>query len=56
VEGKTTPLIENLIFNQKNPMTHSQFAKKYRLCNNGITPKRLKIVTNYIQEKVQKFF
>ncbi len=46
----------NLIFNKKNPMTHSQSAKKYRLCNKGIIPKRLKIVTTYIEEKVQKLF
>jgi hypothetical protein len=52
VEGKTT-LIGTLSLTKKNPMTHNQFPKKYRFRNKGIILKRLKIVIDYIEEKVQ---
>jgi hypothetical protein len=56
VEGKTTLIGTLSLTKKKNAITHSQFAKKYRLSNKGIIPKRLKIVTNYIEEKIQKLF
>jgi hypothetical protein len=56
VEGKTTHLIGTLFLTKKIQWPIVNLQKIYRFCNKNITPKRLKIVTDYIEEKVQKLF
>ena len=45
-----------ILWNRKGVVTREWFAEKYKLCNNGITPKQIKIGQHLEEADMESFF